>query len=92
MSMSRLSRHGLMCLCLMLLCVACSKPAVRTESIEVKTPVYVAMPTDLLSPCTVDMPATWTNGTLIEYALQIKACLAASNDKLIRIRKLQPHE
>lgn len=53
-------------------------------------PSYVALPTELLRPCTVDMPATWTNGTLLEYALQIKACLNASNDKLISIRGLQP--
>jgi hypothetical protein len=63
---------------------------VRTETVEVKVPVYVALPTDLLRPCTVDMPTTWTNGTLLEYALQIKACLEESNDKLIRIRGLQP--
>lgn len=79
-----------MCLCLMLLCVACSKPAVRTESIEVKTPVYVAMPTDLLSPCTVDMPATWTNSTLADYALRLQVCVRVDTDKLERIRKLQP--
>jgi hypothetical protein len=36
------------------------------------------------------MPATWTNGALLDYALQLRACLAASNDKLGRIRELQP--
>ena len=73
----------------MLLC-ACSQTPVRTEAVEVKVPVYVALPTDLLRPCTVDVPAAWTNGALVEYAMQIKACLAASNDKLMRIRRLQP--
>lgn len=81
-----------MCLCPMLLCVACSKPAVRTESIEVKTPVYVALPTDLLSPCTVDLPDAWTNGTLADYALRLQACIRVDTDKLKRIQKLQPHE
>lgn len=75
--------------CLIPLC-ACSPKAVRTETVTVKVPSYVALPTDLLRPCTVDMPAVWTNGTLVEYALQIKACLNASNDKLNRIRGLQP--
>ncbi len=75
--------------CLIPLC-ACSPKAVRTETVAVKVPVYVQLPSDLLTVCTVAAPATWTNGTLLEYALQIKACLSASNDKLIRIRGLQP--
>ena len=73
----------------MLLC-ACSRAPVRTETVEVKVPAYVALPTDLLRPCTVDAPDIWTNGTLIEYAANIKLCLSASNDKLMRISKLQP--
>jgi hypothetical protein len=53
-------------------------------------PVYVALPTDLLRPCVVDMPATWTNGALVEYAIQLKTCLATANDRLERIKRLQP--
>jgi hypothetical protein len=68
----------------------CSPKAVRTQTVEVRTPVYIALPADLLRPCTVDMPQVWTNGALIEYAIQIKACLNATNDKLIKIRGLQP--
>ena len=90
MSMSRLSKRGLPCLCLALLLTACAKPAIRTETIEVKTPVYIALPTGLTRPCVVDMPATWTNGSLLDYALQLRACLATSNDKLGRIQGLQP--
>ena len=90
MRASRLSRRGLILASLLLLLPACAKPAIRTEAVEVKVPVYVALPTDLLRPCFVDTPATWTNGALVEYAIQIKVCLAASNDKLMRIRKLQP--
>lgn len=88
--MSRLSKRGLPCLCLALLLTACAKPAIRTETVEVKTPVYVALPTELMRPCFVDMPATWTNGALVEYAIRLKTCLSASNDKLARIRGLQP--
>ena len=79
---------GLMASCLLASCA--SSPAVRTEPVTVKVPSYVALPTELLRPCTVDMPAVWTNGALLDYALQIKACLSASNDKLNRIRGLQP--
>jgi hypothetical protein len=75
--------------CLTLLC-ACSRAPVRTETVEVKVPVYVALPADLLRPCFVDVPAAWTNGTLVEYAIHLKTCLGASNDKLIRIKALQP--
>lgn len=74
--------------CLLASCA--SSPAVRTETVTVKVPSYVALPTDLLRPCFVDTPATWTNGALVEYAIQIKVCLAASNDKLMRIKRLQP--
>jgi hypothetical protein len=80
---------GLSLPCLLMLS-ACSPKAVRTETVTVKVPSYVALPTDLLRPCAVEMPAVWTNGTLLDYALQIKACLNASNDKLNRIRGLQP--
>ena len=75
--------------CLIPLC-GCSPRAVRTETVTVHTPVYVALPTELLRPCIVDMPATWTNGSLLDYVIQIKACLEESNDKLIRVRELQP--
>ena len=76
-------------MCPLMLC-ACSPKAVRTETVTVRVPTYIALPTDLLRPCTVDMPATWTNGALLDYALQLKACLDATNDKLNRIRGLQP--
>ena len=79
-----------MYLCLALSLTACAKPAIRTETVTVRVPTYIALPTDLLRPCTVDMPQVWTNGSLLDYAIQIKACLDATNDKLIRIRGLQP--
>ena len=69
---------------------ACSPKAVRTETVEVKVPAYVALPTDLLRPCTVDMPAVWTNGTLADYVLRLQACLKQDADKLERIKRLQP--
>lgn len=75
--------------CLIPLC-ACSPKAVRTETVEVKVPVYVALPADLLRPCSVGVPNISTNSSLIEYALHIKLCLNETNDKLIRIRGLQP--
>ena len=81
-----------MCLCPLLLLTACARTAVRTETIKVPTPVYVALPAELLRTCVVSLPDPLTNGLLVEYAIGLQACLAASNDKLERIRKLQPHE
>ena len=75
--------------CLILLC-ACSRQVVRTETVQVKVPVYVALPTELLRPCAVDMPVTWTNGALAQYAIDLRACLATTNDRLNRIKGLQP--
>jgi hypothetical protein len=33
-----------------------------------------------------------TNGDLLGYAIDLRACLATVNDQLTRIQKLQPHE
>ena len=77
--------------CLMLCLASCaSKPAIRTETVRVNVPAYIALPTDLLRPCIVDVPATWTNGSLIDYAIRLKSCLATANDQLTKIRGLQP--
>ena len=76
--------------CLLLLLTACARTAVRTEVVKVPTPVYVALPDDLLRTCVVSLPNPLTNGLLVEYAIGLQACLAASNDKLTRIKGLQP--
>jgi hypothetical protein len=89
--MRRLGRMCLFPLASLVLLTACAgKPIVRTETVTVHTPVYVPLPSDLLTVCTVTAPEVWTNGSLLDYALQIKACLNATNDKLMRIRALQP--
>ena len=74
---------------LLALC-ACSPKAVRTEVVKIPTPVYVALPDDLLRTCVVSLPEPLTNGLLVEYAIGLQACLSASSDKLQRIKKLQP--
>ena len=88
--MTHLSKLGWMLPFPLLLCVACSKPAIRTEVVKIPTPVYVALPDDLLRTCVVSLPVPLTNGLLVEYAIGLQACLAASNDKMERIKKLQP--
>ena len=103
--MTPLSKAGLILPCLLLLLTACAKPVVRTEIVKVPTPVYVPLPAEFFAPCMVPdphkpgadivfdpfvIPDDLKNEGLTEYAINLKTCLAASNDKLIRIRKLQP--
>ena len=88
--MTYLSKLGMASVCLLALCGCSPKVAVRTETIKVPTPVYVALPDELLRTCVVSLPEPLTNGLLVEYAIGLQACLAASNDKLERIKKLQP--
>lgn len=76
-------------LCLLLLCGCSPRTAVRTETVTVHTPVYVALPPELLRTCDVSLPGPLTNGLLVEYTIGLQVCLDASNDKLERIRKLQ---
>ena len=94
-----------MYLCLALSLTACAKPAIRTETVTVKVPVFVAMPAEFFEPCMVPdpnhpkvliafnaaaLPDPLTNGALALYVINLETCLAASNDKLQRIKKLQP--
>ena len=91
--------------CLSLCLASCASKPVRTQTAEVKVPVYVALPSEFFGPCMVpdpnnpkaliafdasSLPSPLTNGTLAQYALNIKACLAATNDRLTRIKALQP--
>lgn len=79
-------------MCLFLsLSVGCSqRAAVRTETITVKVPTYVALPDELVKPCAVSLPNQWTNGALADYVLRLQACLRQDADKLERIKRLQP--
>jgi len=77
---------------LLALCGCSPKVAVRTETVTVRTPVYVALPAELLRTCDVSLPQPLTNGLLVEYAAGLQVCLGATNDKLTRIRTLQPRK
>ncbi len=75
---------------LFMLC-ACSTPAVKTQVITVKTPVYVALPRALTTP--VPMPAfpvELTNAAWAQYTLDLQAALKVDIDKLDKIQALKP--
>ena len=94
-----------MYLCLALSLTACAKPAIRTETVEVKVPVFVALPTEFFKPCMVPdphnpvrlivfnptaLPDPLTNGTLALYTINLRTCLATADGRLNRIKGLQP--
>jgi hypothetical protein len=88
--LTRKLRHGLSSLFLVLLLSSCAQGPVRTETVTVRVPVYVALPADLLLPCYVTLPDVLTNGSMAEYAVNLQACVRTDADKLIKIRGLQP--
>jgi hypothetical protein len=77
---------------LILSCGACAtKPSVRTETVEVKVPVYVPVPAELTREVAAPvLPAAATNGDLADYADALRAALNAANAKLREIAGLQP--
>ena len=91
MNMTRKCVLGLPLLCLPLWLTACAPaPIVKTQTAEVKVPVYVALPSELTSDCPMPaFPDALTNGTLVDYTLSLQACLRTDIDKLGKIRALQ---
>jgi hypothetical protein len=74
----------------MLLASCASKPVVRTETVTVHTPVYIAIPAELTQICTVALPQVWKNSALADYAILLSICLNTVNNQLYSISKLQP--
>ena len=87
--------RGLLLASLTLCLPACgSKPAVKPEAVEVRVPVYVALPAALTEPVAEPMlPAGGlTNRDLADYADALREALQHANGKLARVRALQPKE
>lgn len=78
----------------MLLLSGCASksPIVRTETVEVKVPVRVRVPDELLQP--IPMPALpadgVTNADLVSLVVDLRVALRKANERLEAIRKLQP--
>lgn len=79
---------------LLLSLTACgTKPAVRTQLVEVQVPVYVPVPAPLTQPePEPELPPAATNADLADYADALRAWGRAAYAKLARIRGLQPRE
>lgn len=81
--------------CLILSCGACAtKPIVRTETVEVKVPVYVAIDQRLTTQEAEPKLAgnVVTNDDLAAYVDALKAWGRAAYGKLAKIAELQPQD
>jgi len=72
-------------------------PAVKTQTVTVYQPTYVAIPDGLLcpnatpNPCQMPaFPETLNNGTLASYVLALQTALKIDINKLEKIQALQP--
>ena len=66
-------------------------PVVRTQTVEVRVPSYVALPAELTAPAPwPEAPAVWTNASLAQYVLDLQSALKQDVDKLDKIHALQP--
>lgn len=72
---------------------ACTpQPVIRTETVTVKVPAYVALPDSLTAPVSVpELKDKPTNGDLAQYALECITELKKANVKFEAIQKAQPH-
>jgi hypothetical protein len=76
---------------LMLLASCATTPPTRTETVEVKVPVYVALPSALTTGAPIPaFPATLTNAAWLQYTLDLQTALKIDDDKLIKVQALQP--
>jgi hypothetical protein len=68
-------------------------PVVKTQTVQVSTPVYVPLPTVLTADIPVPpFPAKTPllNKDLAQYILDLNTALHKANDQLDKIRSLQP--
>lgn len=81
-----------MSLCLLAFLPACaSKGTTRTETVEIRVPVYVPVPAELTREVAEPkLAADPTNADLADWADALKAALREANGKLREVAGLQP--
>lgn len=66
-------------------------PVVRTETVKVNVPTYVALPAELTAAAPMPaFPANVTNGALVSYVLALQDAFQLDAAKLDKIHALQP--
>ena len=78
-----------MIICLMALS-ACSSAPIKTETITVYTPKYVALPDDLTRQVPEPRIVLRTNSDLSDLALAFQLALKQANRQLQSIKEIQP--
>jgi hypothetical protein len=68
----------------------CAAEAVRTETVTVNVPVYVALPQELTEPVPEPDVQVKVWDDVVQLAEELRAALRQANDKLAAIRKEQP--
>lgn len=87
-------QRGLVLACPILLLAACASKPVKPEAVEVRVPVYVALPAELTEPVTEPAlrAGPVTNADLADWADALREALQHANGKLRAIGRLQPQE
>ena len=75
-------------------CSATTEPIIRTETVDVQVPVYVALPDALTAPVAepVAPGVAMTNEDLVDWLEALRAALREANAKLAGVRSKQPGE
>lgn len=84
--------RGAACLFLLAFLPACaSKPTTRTETVEIRVPVYVPVPVELTAEVAEPvLAAEPTNADLADWVDALKAALREANARLREVAGLQP--
>ena len=69
---------------------ACSTAPIKTETVTVYTPKYVALPSELTSQVPEPSFAVETNSDLADLAIAFKLALKKANSQLQAIKDIQP--
>lgn len=74
-------------------CSATTEPIIRTETVDVQVPVYVALPDALTAPAAEPAPPArdgFDGEALVDWVERLRAALREANAKLAKIREAQP--
>lgn len=84
--------RGAVSVCLLASLLACaSKGTTRTETVEIRVPVYVPVPGQLTEQVAEPvLAADATNADLADWADALKAALREANSRLREVAGLQP--
>lgn len=69
---------------------SCAAESVRTETVTVEVPAYVALPAELTEPVPYPQAEIKVWDDVVQLAEELKAALMQANAKLLAIKESQP--